>query len=537
MIRFPTKKALIVKRKSFIPLFSVLCGIALFFAVRCTQSTKPLEKPRLTAMADTTVNAGDTIRLYTIPVFSPDSITGYRWYFPGAYASVDTTRLPFVAHVWALWDSGQQRFTVTITDAMHGVSDSATTQVFVRVCRPAILLSGDSTVFAGDTGRYLITQTGACAAKVYLWSFSSGISFSDTTFSPTIVKCWGLSDTGIRTLVAYARTQTGIPSFPETLSVFVRACRPTIALSGDSVGNSGDSSRYTVSVSGGCSIQWYIWSFMSGVSLQDTTFNPTVLKHWSQSDTGLHKLVVTAQTQLGLTSLPDTLSVKVVSCMPTVRVNGDSIAFPLDTTRLFATGASNCRAIGSYIWSFDGGVSYKDSLLSSFYLKQWGVGDTGSRHIAVKAITTNGLVSYADSLAVRVRSDVSPVQLPHDTTIRANDTASISAQIISSKSTISRFFWTVDHAPQEITTLGNTLRYSWPPASVGVHSIKLRVTDDHMTGSIIDSMSITVFTQMPTLAHPRDTLLPKSDTLLVTLSASESGSRIVTYLWNIGGLT
>ena len=113
--------------------------------------------------------------------------------------------------------------------------------------------------------------------------------------------------------------QTGIPSFPETLSVFVRACRPTIALSGDSVGNSGDSSRYTVSVSGGCSIQWYIWSFMSGVSLQDTTFNPTVLKHWSQSDTGLHKLVVTAQTQLGLTSLPDTLSVKVVSCMPTVQ--------------------------------------------------------------------------------------------------------------------------------------------------------------------------------------------------------------------------
>jgi hypothetical protein len=530
-------------------------------------------------------------------------------------------------HVWALCDSGAQRLTAKLIDSRRMISDSAITRITVKVCRPIIVLTGDSSVFAGDSSRFNISASGPYPAKTYVWSFNNGVSFTDTTFVPTFLKHWSGADTGARNIVAFAQTPTGIPSFPKTLSVFVRACRPITALSGDSLvfsgdsalyavstsgpcpantyawsfnggasftdttsnpaflkhwsdsdtgvrtiaveartlagisslpcflsvrvvscklsvhlsGDSavfsGDSDRYTLSVIGSCPVKCFLWSFDNGKSFADTTINPVFLKHWSESDTGVRKIIALAQTQSGAASFPDTLPVKVVSCMPTVRVSGDSIAFPLDTTRLIAVGVSNCRGIGSYIWSFNGGVSYKDSLLSSNYLKQWGVGDTGRRLIAVKAISSNGPVSLADSLAVRVRSDVSPVQLPHDTTIRANDTVVISAQIISSKSTISRFFWTVDHAPQEITTLGNTFRYSWPPASVGVHSIKLRATDDRMTGPIIDSMGITVFTQMPTLAHPRDTLLPKSDTLLVTLSASESGSRIVTYLWNIGGLT
>jgi hypothetical protein len=616
-----------VKRKSFIPLFFALCALASFFVLRCTQSTKPLEKPRLTAMADTTISAGDTVQLYAKPVFAPDSIAYYIWCFSGLQTTLDTTPGPFMDHVWALCDSGAQRFTVKLTDARGMVSDSAITRITVKVCRPVIALSGDSSVFAGDSSRFGISASGLYPAKTYVWSFNDGVSFTDTTSVPIFLKHWSASDTGTRTIVAFAQTQTGIPSFPETLSVFVRACRPITALSGDSLvfsgdsdlyavstsgpcpantyawsfnggasftdttsnpaflkhwgdsdtgvrtiaveartlagitslpcflsvrvvscklsvrlsGDSavfsGDSDRYTLSVASSCPVKCFLWSFDNGKSFADTTINPIFLKHWSESDTGVRKIIALAQTQSGAASFPDTLPIKVVSCMPTVHVNGDSIAFPLDTTRLVAIGASTCHPLSSYIWSFDGGISYKDSLLSSNYLKQWGVGDTGRRHIAVKALTANGLVSNADSLAVRVRSDVSPVQLPHDTTIRANDTASISAQIISSKSTISRFFWTVDHAPQEITTLGNTLRYSWPPASVGAHSLKLRATDDHMTGSIIDSMSILVFTQIPTLLHPRDTLLRKSDTLLVTLSASESGSRIVTYLWNIGGLT
>ena len=605
----------------------MLGGLALFFAVRCTQSTKPLEKPRLTAMADTTISAGDTVKLYAKPVFAPDSIAYYLWCFSGVQTTFDTTSGPLMDHVWALCDSGAQRFTVKLTDARSMVSDSAITRVTVKVCRPIIALSGDSSVFAGDSSRFSISTSGLYPAKTYVWSFNNGVSFTDTTLAPTFLKHWSVSDTGTCTIVAFAQTQTGIPSFPKTLSVFVRACRPIAALSGDSLvfsgdadlyavstsgacpanayawsfnggvsftdttsnpaflkhwsdsdtavrtiavealtlagisslpcflsvrvvscklsvrlsGDSavfsGDSDRYTLSVIGPCPVKCFLWSFDNGKSFADTTINPIFLKHWSESDTAVRKIIALAQTQNGAASFSDTLPVKVVSCMPTVRLNGDSIAFPLDTTRLFATGASICHAIGSYIWSFDGGVSYKDSSLSNFYLKQWGVGDTGRRHIAVKAITTNSQVSYADSLSVRVRSDVSPVQLPHDTTIRANDTVSISAQIISSKSTISRFFWTVDHAPQELTTIGNTFRYTWPPASVGAHSLKLRATDDHLTGSIIDSMSILVFTQIPTLLHPRDTLLPKSDTLLITLSASESGSRIVTYLWNIGGLT
>jgi len=135
MIRFPTKKALDREKKIFHPPVSVLCGIALFFAVRCTQSTKPLEKPRLTAMADTTVNAGTPFDCIPYRFFLPTAspVTGG---ISRALMRALTQQDYLRGHVWALWDSGQQRFTVTITDAMHGVSDSATNASFVRVCRP-----------------------------------------------------------------------------------------------------------------------------------------------------------------------------------------------------------------------------------------------------------------------------------------------------------------------------------------------------------------------------------------------------------------
>jgi len=119
----------------------------------------------------------------------------------------------------------------------------------------------------------------------------------------------------------------------------------------------------------------------------------------------------------------------------------------------------------------------------------------------------------ADSSIVRVRSDINPVQLPHDTTVRAHDTIAIIARVLSQVSSISRFFWTVDHAAQETPTIGNTLRCSWPPGAAGVHVVKVRATDDRMTGYVLDSMAITVVTQSPSLVHPRDTLVSRTDTI------------------------
>jgi len=598
--------------------------------LRCTQSTKPLEKPRLTAMADTTVLAGDTVRLYAIPVFVPDSIVCYVWRFTGGQTSLDTTSIPFISHVWTMDDSGAQLFTVKTVDALHEVSDSACTRIMVRVCRPIIALSGDSSISTEDSSRFTISASGPCLAKTFIWSFDNGLSFPDTTSVPAIFRYWGDSDSCAHVIVAFALTQTGIPSFFDTLSVFVRACRPIISLSGASLVFAGDSDRYAISASGPCPAQrylwsfnngvsftdtttvpsiikrwsepdtgvhaivavaltqtglpstpammpvtvnlyrpvvaltgnstvladdssryavsssgarpvkWYLWSFNNGRSFTDTTINPTILKHWSESDTGVRTIEVVALSQTSAASFADSLTVTVLPCKPVVHLGGDSAAFPLDTMRLTVNGFSNCQLVNAFTWSFDGGVSFKDTLASNFYVKQWGVGDTGRRHIWVKALAQAGqasLVSNPDSLLVRVRTDISPLQLPHDTSVWANDTITIVAQVISHASSISRFFWTMDHAAQEVSTIGNTLRCSWSPNAAGAHSLKVRATDDRMTGSIFDSMSITVVTQTPTLLHPRDTTVSMADTVLVTLQASETGAQIVTYLWNIGGLT
>jgi hypothetical protein len=488
-------------------------------------------------MKDTTVWAYDTVRLYTIPVFAPESILYYVWSFGNPPSSFDTTTAPFEDHVWTINDSGAQHFTVKAIDALHTVSDSAFTRVVVRLCLPVIVLSGDSVVFAGDSTRYSVFTSGPCQARRYAWSFNNGTSFTDTTINPTFLKHWNESDTGVHGIVALALTQTGLPSVPDTLPVVVGIYRPIVTLTGNSTVFAGDSSRYIVSISGERPIKRYVWSFNNGLSFTDTTINPTFLKLWSESDTGVHTIEVMAQTPVGTVSSVDTLTVTVVACTPVVHLSGDSVAFPLDTMRLTVNGFSNCQSMNLFAWSFNGGVSYKDTLSSNFYIKQWGVGDSGLRHIWVKALTWTGLVSRADSMLVRVRSDISPVQLPHDTSVWANDTIAIVARVISPISSISRFFWTMDHAAQEVPTIGNTLRYSWPPNAAGPHILKVRATDDRMTGSIIDSMAITVALQTPTLVHPRDTVTSRSDTILVTLRASESGAQIVAYLWNIGGLT
>ena len=314
-------------------------------------------------------------------------------------------------------------------------------------------------------------------------------------------------------------------------------CRPVIVLSGDSIVFAPDSTRYVISDSGHCSARRYVWSFNNGASFTDTTMRPAFLKHWSEADTGVRMIVACALTQAGETSFPETLSIRVMPCIPTVGLNGASEALPLDTTRLTVSGASKCGAIALYLWSFNGGVSFDDSGPSNYVIKQWGAGDTGLFHILVKAISSTGEASLADSSTVRVRSDINPVQLPHDTTVRAQDTIAIIARVLSQVSSISRFFWTVDHAAQETPTIGNTLRCSWPPGAAGVHVVKVRATDDRMTGYVLDSMAVNVVTQSPSLVHPRDTLVSRTDTILVTLHASDSGAQIVTYLWNVGGLS
>jgi hypothetical protein len=314
-------------------------------------------------------------------------------------------------------------------------------------------------------------------------------------------------------------------------------CRPVIVLSGDSIVFAPDSTRYVISDSGHCSARRYVWSFNNGASFTDTTMRPAFLKHWSEADTGVRMIVACALTQAGETSFPETLSIRVMPCIPTVGLNGASEALPLDTTRLTVSGASKCGAIALYLWSFNGGVSFDDSGPSNYVIKQWGAGDTGLFHILVKAISSTGEASLADSSTVRVRSDINPVQLPHDTTVRAQDTIAIIVRVLSQASSISRFFWTVDHAAQETPTIGNTLRCSWPPGAAGVHVVKVRATDDRMTGYVLDSMAVNVVTQSPSLVHPRDTLVSRTDTILVTLHASDSGAQIVTYLWNVGGLS
>ena len=493
-------------------------------------------RPDLAIIADTVADVKDPSNLHITNNSECRHILKYIWSFDAGASFTDTTLDSSIMKQWSVRDTGRTVVVASRALIVPGlVSEPAFAAIRIGYCRPDIVLTGDSIGAVNDSTRFFVLNRGTCSATCYLWSFNNGGFFTDSTYAPSILKRWTLSDTNIRAVIASVKTAEGIVSRPDTLHFRIGYCRPAIRLSGETLFHAGDTTRFSIENISRCPVAFYLWSFNNGLSFTDTTYSPSMLKRWEARDTVISRVLAAAATSEGMLSPIDTLGVSAVSCAPLIRLNGDSSAFVGDSTLFHANAIPTCSPIAWYLWSFDRGALV-DTLRAPDFIKYWDLADTGRRVVYAKTQTVGGEVSSPDSCRIVVLAGLPKVSLPRDTTIFANDTVVIIARIDSSHRPIAYCVWTIDRSSREIMTDGNVLACSWPPGKAGIHGVSVRAVDRKGLSSARDSMTITVVVAYPTLVVPKDSLLRRKDTLTATVSASVAGGRIVQYLWNVGSL-
>jgi hypothetical protein len=78
------------------------------------------------------------------------------------------------------------------------------------------------------------------------------------------------------------------------------------------------------------------------------------------------------------------------------------------------------------------------------------------------------------------------------------------------------------------------LKKVWGKSGTGIHRVKVIAIDDDTLPSRPDSATVTVLLGMPVVKHLRDTSVVRGDTVVVTISASDTNGTIKKYYWDIG---
>ncbi|MFW6221411.1 MAG: GDSL-type esterase/lipase family protein [Fibrobacterota bacterium] len=224
-------------------------------------------------------------------------------------------------------------------------------------------------------------------------------------------------------------------------------------------------------------------------------------------------------------SLSPTLPPDAVEGMPdtTVAVN--------DSIRLWIHPPENVYARTEYLWSLDGGQTFRDTTTETFLDTRWQISDSGNHKIVVIALDDNRRKSQADTIRIRVNPFRPSVHLScPDSQISINDTIVFSASSRDTNGTITAYRWQIDSL-EPIISDSNRIEAVWARAAEGLHTVLVWARDDDSLWSDPDSMTIRVTAFAPILASVSDTQTCIMDTCTFIAQASDSDGTIVTYTW------
>ena len=285
-------------------------------------------RPDLALIADTVADFKDPSTFHITNNSECRHILKYIWSFDAGASFTDTTLDGSIEKQWSIRDTGRTVVVASRALIVPGLlSEPAFAAIRIGYCRPAIRLGGETLFHAGDTTRFFIETISRCPVAFYLWSFNNGLSFTDTTYSPTMVKRWEARDTAVSRVLAAAATSEGILSPIDTLGVSAVSCAPLIRLNGDSSAFVGDSTLFHANATATCSpIACYLWS-IDGGAVVDTLRAPNFLKYWDLADTGRRVVYAKTQTVGGEVSAPDSCRIRVLAGLPKVSLPRDTTIF------------------------------------------------------------------------------------------------------------------------------------------------------------------------------------------------------------------
>lgn len=190
-----------------------------------------------------------------------------------------------------------------------------------------------------------------------------------------------------------------------------------------------------------------------------------------------------------------------------------------------------------FLWSFDNGVSFRDSTMDTVLVHRFPLADTGSNKLYVKAIDFRGKTSGPDSSNVIVREYRPIISSVEDMVVSIGDSVTFRANAFDTNGTIVVYCWAIDGNDFSLMTSAGLLHWSWGFYQAGAHVVSVKAMDDDSLFSPVTTIRVTVVTNAPQVHWlTADTAISINDTLVLKAAATDAGGAVARYVWAINGV-
>ena len=344
---------------------------------------------------------------------------------------------------------------------------------------------------------------------------------------------------GQYTILVKVLDDKGAESEADTFQVTVFGFNPEVTLtSNNDIFSLNDTAYFVMHASDSDGIiTQYLWS-SNGVDF-DTTLDSTFNIILTVDNSGIKTISAKVIDDDNLISETCSISILVNLNEPVITAMNDTTVAVNDTITLRVSAVDANGTVINILWSFDG-VNF-DTTADSTYKKLWAVDDSGIKTVHVKAIDNDSIVSNTDSIIVTVLLYAPSVRAMEDTTVAVNDSITLHATATDENGTVEKYIWAfVTRETTSDTTTDSVYKVFWPVDDPGIKTASVKVLDDDGVVSDEDLIIITVKLYAPVvsavnaLGSINDTIIPVSDSLLVTISAVDSNGIIQKYYWDFG---
>lgn len=214
----------------------------------------------------------------------------------------------------------------------------------------------------------------------------------------------------------------------------------------------------------------------------------------------------------------------------------DTAAAVGDTVCLFALATKQDQPALAYRWSRDGGTTFDTAGDRGTWCTAWQAADTGMQTVIVQAIFSDHSVSGPETIAVQIDKCRPAIRVPADTAVRAGDSITLHAGLLSHCEPIIAYLWSFDGGGTfSATTSGDSITRAWP--DTGLRTISVKVRDAKGAVSALVCSRVRAVSSFIVCLLPGDTTIGAGDSLLVQSRLVSHRNQIAEYRWLISGET
>ena len=405
-------------------------------------------------------------------------------------------------YAWA--DDGAYTVTVTVTDD-DGGSDSESFTVTLTNANPTI--SSSSFTTTGSEGSSLTysavaADAGTADTLTYTWDFGDGSSSTGSSVSHTF------ADNGSYTVtLTVSDGDGGTKSTSKTVTISNVA--PTLSLTGDTSGETGDSLTWTAAVTdpGTADTHTYAWTFGDGSSA--TTSGSA--SH-SYTSTGTYTVTLKVTDDDG-GSDTETLTVVISASPPVISTfTGDTSGVEGATLAWACTGVAGDGGAVTVAWNLGDGTTASGGTASHAYA------DEGSYSVTCQVTDDDGTTASQTKTVSVSNADpvISRATIPATGTEGSALSFSAAAADAGTADTLT---YTWDFGDGDSAT-GATASHTYDDD--GTYTVTLTVSDGD-GGSDTASSAVVVANALPVVTLTGDTSGDEGDTLSFAVSISDAG--------------